>query len=179
MPSRYRVAAGWAVGVLVVVLARPAVISILLGLPLVLLGETVRVWASGHIEKTKRLATGGPYAHSRNPLYLGSLLIALGVAVACSSPWVVLAVAVYFLAFYPSVMREEASFLAGKFPEEHAAWSAAVPMFWPRLAPGGPRASRFEWARVRLNREWRTAAALPLLAALLLALPHLRRALGL
>ncbi len=91
----------------------------------------------------------------------------------------VLAVAVYFLAFYPSVMAEEAAFLAKKFPEEHAAWAAAVPLFWPRLTPGGPRSSRFEPLRVRMNREWRTAAALPLLAALLLALPHLRRALGL
>ncbi len=168
MPSRYRVAAGWALGVLVLVLARPGLRSILLGLPLVVLGEAARLWASGHIEKTLKLATGGPYAHSRNPLYVGSLLLALGVAVACASPWVVLAVALYFLAFYPAVMREEAEFLRKKFPE-YAGWEAAVPLFWPRLLPGGPRESRFDWARVRRNREWRTAAALPLLAALLYA----------
>lgn len=168
MPSRYRVAAGWALGVLVLVLARPGLRSILLGLPLVVLGEAARLWASGHIEKTLKLATGGPYAHSRNPLYVGSLLLALGVAVACASPWVVLAVALYFLAFYPAVMREEAAFLRKKFPE-YAGWEAAVPLFWPRLLPGGPRESRFDWARVRRNREWRTAAALPLLAALLYA----------
>ena len=179
MPSRYRVPAGWAVGALLVVLARPTPFSLLVGLPLAVLGEAVRVWASGHIEKTRSLATGGPYAHSRNPLYGGSLLIALGVAVACASPWVVLAVAVYFLCFYPAVMAEEAAFLAKKFPQEHAAWAGGVPSFWPRLTPGGPRSSRFDWARVRMNREWRTAAALPLLAGLLLALPHLRRALGL
>jgi protein-S-isoprenylcysteine O-methyltransferase Ste14 len=179
VPSRYRVPAGWVVGVLVVALARPSPSSLLLGLPLAVLGEALRIWASGHIEKTKRLATGGPYAHSRNPLYVGSLLIALGVAVACASPWVIVAVAGYFLVFYPSVMREEAAFLEAKFPEEHAAWAAAVPLFWPRPTPGGPRSSRFEWARVQMNREWRTAAALPLLAVLLLALPHLRRALGL
>ena len=179
MPSRYRVPAGWAVGVLVVALARPTPASLVLGLPLAVLGEAVRIWASGHIEKTRRLATGGPYAHSRNPLYVGSLLMALGVAVACASPWVVLAVAAYFLAFYPSVMREERGFLARTFPDEHAAWVSSVPLFWPRLTPGGPRATRFELARVRMNREWRTAAALPLLAALLLALPLLRRALGL
>jgi hypothetical protein len=77
------------------------------------------------------------------------------------------------------VMREEASFLAAKFPEEHATWATAVPLFWPRPTPGGPRASRFAWARVRMNREWRTAAALPLLAAVLRALPYLRRAVGL
>ena len=168
MPSRYRVAAGWVLGVLVLVLARPGLRSILLGLPLVVLGEAARLWASGHIEKTLKLATGGPYAHSRNPLYVGSLLLALGVAVACASPWVVLAVALYFLAFYPAVMREEAGFLRKKFPV-YAGWEAEVPLFWPRLLPGGPRESRFDWARVRRNREWRTAAALPLLAALLYA----------
>ncbi len=178
MPSRYRVAAGWLVGALVLALARPSLRSLLVALPLALAGEAVRIWASGHIEKTKRLATGGPYAHSRNPLYLGSLLIALAVALACASPWVVVAVAVYFLAFYPSVMREEANFLAGKFPAEYTAWAAAVPLFWPRLAPAGERSSRFDWARVRANREWRTAAALPLIAALLFALPHVRRWLG-
>jgi protein-S-isoprenylcysteine O-methyltransferase Ste14 len=179
VPSRYRVPAGWALGALVLALARPAPWSLLLGLPFAVLGEAIRVWASGHIEKTKRLATGGPYAHSRNPLYLGSALIALGVAVACASPWAVAAMAAYFLAFYPSVMREEAAFLAAKFEEEHAAWAAAVPLFWPRAMPGGPRSSRFDWARVGTNREWRTAVALPFLAALLLALPQLRRAVGL
>ncbi len=178
MPSRYRVTAGWLVGVLVVLLARPTALSLLLGLPLALVGELARLWASGHIEKTRCLATGGPYAHSRNPLYVGSMLIALGVALACWSPWVVLAVALYFLAFYPSVMREEAAFLARKFPVEYAAWEGQVPLFWPRLRPGGQRTSRFEWARVRVNREWRTAAALPFLAILLLAVPHLRRWLG-
>jgi hypothetical protein len=76
-------------------------------------------------------------------------------------------------------MREEAAFLAAKFPDEHAAWAAAVPLFWPRPTPGGPRFSRFDWSRVAMNREWRTAAALPFLAALLLALPQLRRAVGL
>lgn len=179
MPSRLRVPAGWLVGLVVVALARPTALSMLVGLPLALAGEALRVWASGHIEKTRRLATGGPYAHSRNPLYVGSLLIALGVAAACASPWVVLAVAVYFLAFYPSVVREEAAFLREKFAAEYAAWAAAVPLFWPRLRPSGPRGSRFEWSRVTRNREWRTALALPLLAALLVALPIVRGALGL
>jgi protein-S-isoprenylcysteine O-methyltransferase Ste14 len=132
----------------------------------------VRLWASGHIEKTRALATGGPYAHTRNPLYLGSLVLAVGVAVGASSPWAAVAVAAYFAAFYPSVMREESAFLRSRFPEEYAAWAAAVPLFFPRLTPGGPRASRFEWARVRRNREWRTALALPALAAVFWARGH-------
>jgi protein-S-isoprenylcysteine O-methyltransferase Ste14 len=169
MPSRYRVPVGWLVGVAVFVLARPTPLSMALGLPLVVAGEALRIWASGHIEKTKKLATGGPYAHCRHPLYVGSVLLALGVGVASSSLWVVLAVAAYFLAFFPSVMREETAFLARKFPEEFAAWSAEVPPFWPRLTPGGPRSSRFEWSRVSLNREWRTVLALPAIAVLLYA----------
>jgi hypothetical protein len=95
--------------------------------------------------------------------------MAVGVAVAAASPWAALAVALYFAAFYPSVMREEADFLRTRFPEQYAAWSAGVPLFLPRLAPAGPRATSFEWERVRRNREWRTAMALPGLAALLWA----------
>ncbi len=168
MPSRLRVPLGWAAGLVVLVLARPTPFWLAVGLPLVLLGEALRLWASGHIEKTKTLATGGPYAHSRNPLYLGSLLIGLGVALAAASPWVAPAVAVYFLAFYPSVVREEAEFLARKFGTDYAEWAAAVPVFLPRLRPAGPRRSRFDWEHVRRNREWRTALAVPLAAALFL-----------
>jgi protein-S-isoprenylcysteine O-methyltransferase Ste14 len=149
-------------------LARPTLESLFLGLPLLLVGEAIRVWASGHIDKTRRLATGGPYAHTRNPLYLGSVLIAAGVVVATASPWVALAVVAYVLAFYPSVIREEARFLAAKFSPAYAEWAAAVPLFLPRLRPGGPRATVFDGALVRANREWRTAIALPLLALLLL-----------
>jgi len=167
VPSRYRVTVGWLVGVLVVVLARPSAESMLLALPLAVAGELVRVWASGHIEKTKALATGGPYAHCRNPLYVGSLLIALAVGVASASPWVVVAVAAYFLAFYPAVIKEEAAFLARTFPDDYPAWAQAVPAFWPRLTPGGPRTSRFSWEGVSRNREWRTVLALPVVAALL------------
>jgi protein-S-isoprenylcysteine O-methyltransferase Ste14 len=159
---------GYLAGTLVFLLARPTPLSLMAGSLLAVLGEVVRLWASGHIRKTQKLATGGPYALSRNPLYLGSLLLALGVAVASASLWVVLAVAVYFLAFYPPVMREEASFLAEKFPE-YADWAREVPLFLPRLTPAGPRGSRFDWAQVRANREWRTALALPVLVILLYA----------
>ena len=167
--SRYRVPTGYGVGLLVILLARPRPATLLAGSVLGVLGEALRLWASGHIEKSRALATGGPYAHTRNPLYLGSVLLALGVAVASASPWVVLAVGAYFLAFYPAVVREEAAFLRTRFGAEYEAWAAAVPLVLPRLTPGGPRSSRFEWARVRANREWQTALALPAMAALLYA----------
>jgi len=167
--SRLRVPLGYAAFVLVVFLARPRMESLAAGMALALLGEGIRIWASGHIEKTERLATGGPYAYTRNPLYVGSALLALGVAVASASAFVMLAVAAYFAALYPAVIREESAFLAGRFPDAYAAWARDVPAFVPRLRPAGPRASTFDWGRVRTNREWRTAAALPVVAAVLAA----------
>ena len=169
MPSRLRVPFGYLLGIVVVALAHPTSASLAAGGAIAAAGEAIRLWASGHIDKTRALATGGPYAHTRNPLYLGSFVMAIGVAVAAASPWVALAVAVYFAAFYPSVMHEEAAFLRGRFPEEYAAWAADVPLFLLRLTPAGPRATRFEWSRVRRNREWQTALALPLVAAVLWA----------
>jgi hypothetical protein len=156
-------------GAIVIALARPRPWSLLAGLALGLFGEAVRIWASGHIEKTRVLATGGPYAHTRNPLYLGSTLMAAGIALASASPWAALAGAVYFFAFYPSAIRGEARFLAGKFPETYVPWARDVPVFLPRLTPAGPRASRFSWERVRLNREWRTLVAVLLAVAVLWA----------
>lgn len=167
--SRLRVPAGWLAGLLLLALARPSPATLLIGAALAVAGEVVRLWASGHIEKTRRLATGGPYAHTRNPLYVGSALLGLGLAAATASPWVLAAVAAYFAVFYPSVIREESRFLRDKFGAEYAVWADAVPAFLPRPLPAGPRESRFDWARVRANREWRTALALPLLVALLYA----------
>lgn len=167
--SRLRVPLGYLVGALVILLARPRTGSIAAGMAVAVLGEALRLWASGHIEKTERLATGGPYAHTRNPLYVGSALMALGVGIASASLFVVLAVASYFALLYPPVVREESAFLAARFPDDYAAWAREVPVFLPRLRPAGPRRSRFDWLRVRTNREWRTAAALPLVAAVLVA----------
>jgi protein-S-isoprenylcysteine O-methyltransferase Ste14 len=164
-----RVVAGWFAALLALGLARPRPLAMAAGLALGALGEGLRLWASGHIEKSQALATGGPYAHTRNPLYVGSTAMAAGVAVAAASPWTALVVAAYLLAFYPAVVREEARFLAARFGAQYAAWAAAVPPFLPRLTPAGPRGTRFSWARVSANREWRTAAALPLVLLLLYA----------
>ena len=91
------------------------------------------------------------------------------MAIASASVPVVAAVVAYLAAFYPAVIREESAFLAARFPDVYAAWAREVPAFVPRLTPGGPRESRFDWKRVRENREWRTAAALPAGAGLLAA----------
>jgi protein-S-isoprenylcysteine O-methyltransferase Ste14 len=165
--SALRVPSGWVLGILTLVLARPTLRSIAIGLSLAAGGELIRLWASGHIEKTQKLATGGPYAHTRNPLYVGSSLLALGAAIAAASPVVVAGVVVYFGVFYPPVIAEESRHIRGKFTADYDAWAKEVPAFLPRLTPGGPRSSRFSWERVGKNREWRTAFALPALGVLL------------
>jgi protein-S-isoprenylcysteine O-methyltransferase Ste14 len=167
LPSRYRVAAGYLAGLLVLALARPTTRTLVAGFVLALAGEAIRLWASGHIEKTQKLATGGPYAHTRNPLYLGTFVMAIGVALAAASPWAVVAIALYLIAFYPAVIREEERFLRRRFGDEYAEWARNVPLVFPRPTPGGPRTSAFSWDRVKANREWRTALALPLLLVVL------------
>ncbi len=167
--SRLRVPAGYVAGLVALVLARPYPLSLVVGGLLALLGESLRIWASGHIEKTEHLATGGPYALTRNPLYLGSLGMGLGIAVGAASLWAAAVALLYFAVFYPAVMREEARFLRAKFGQPYERWAAAVPMFLPRPWPGGPRSSRFAWSRVARNREWRTALAIPVTALALYA----------
>jgi protein-S-isoprenylcysteine O-methyltransferase Ste14 len=165
--SATRVPAGYVLAVLFLLLARPEPLSMIIGLAVAAVGEMIRLWAAGHIEKTQTLATGGPYAHTRNPLYVGSTVMALGAAIAADNAIVVAAVVVYFGVFYPAVIAEESKFLRGKFGDDYDAWAREVPAFLPRVTPGGPRRSRFSWERVLRNHEWRAALALPALAALL------------
>jgi protein-S-isoprenylcysteine O-methyltransferase Ste14 len=160
VPSRLRVPLGYVLALVVLVLAHPSGEGVALGLLVAIPGEVLRVWAAGHIEKTRSLATGGPYAYTRNPLYLGSLVMALGAAIASGSLVAGLALALYLAAFYPAVIREESAFLARTFPE-YARWAASVPAFLPRLTPAGPQGTRFSFERVLRNREWKAALALP------------------
>jgi protein-S-isoprenylcysteine O-methyltransferase Ste14 len=163
--SRIRVRAGYTAGALALFFAQPTQDSLIQGAVLAGAGELLRIWASGHIEKTLKLATGGPYAHTRNPLYVGSVLMALGLLVAARHPISVAAGLAYLLVFYPVILREEAKFLRGKFPDEYADWARRVPLFFPRLTPAGPRASRFEARRLLVNHEWRSVLGLALLGA--------------
>ena len=162
-----RLRAVWLLAILFFWFARPTPMLLAAGALVALVGLAVRAWAAGFIQKDTELATDGPYAFTRNPLYLGSILLGAGFAVASASPWVALAVLVYFAAFYPAAMRGEAAFLADRFGAEYGAWAQSVPLLLPRPLPAGPRATRFEWARVARNREWRTALAVPALLLLL------------
>jgi protein-S-isoprenylcysteine O-methyltransferase Ste14 len=131
---RVRVPLGFLFAVLYFWLARPSWRSMALGEILVMPGLLVRALASGHVRKNESLATSGPYAYTRNPLYLGSLLMGLGFAVAARSWWVGLALVVMFFAIYVPVIRDEEAFLRQRFPE-FGEYAQRVPRMFPRFTP--------------------------------------------
>jgi protein-S-isoprenylcysteine O-methyltransferase Ste14 len=131
---RIRVPLGFLFAVLYFWLARPTWRSMALGAIVLLPGLLIRALASGHVRKNETLATSGPYAYTRNPLYLGSLLIGFGFAVAARSWWVGIVLVVMFFAIYVPVIRDEEAFLRKKFAEFDE-YARRVPRIWPRLTP--------------------------------------------
>jgi protein-S-isoprenylcysteine O-methyltransferase Ste14 len=131
---RIRVPLGFLFAVLYFWLARPTWRLIGLGAIGVVAGLVIRALASGHVRKNEVLATSGPYAYTRNPLYLGSLTMGLGFCVAARSWWVGVALVVMFVAIYLPVIRDEEAFLRGKFPEFEE-YARRVPRMLPRLTP--------------------------------------------
>jgi protein-S-isoprenylcysteine O-methyltransferase Ste14 len=139
--------------------AQPTLASIAAGMSVAGLGELLRVWAAGHIEKGREVTRSGPYRFVRHPLYLGSAIMGAGFVVAARS-WVVGAIVVAYLgATLMAAMRTEESILEARFPGEYAAYREG-------RAAAAPR--RFSLARVLANREHRAVAGLLLVTLLLL-----------
>ena len=131
---RIRVPLGFAFAVLYFWLARPTWRWLALGALLIVPGLLIRALASGHVRKNEALATSGPYAYTRNPLYLGSLLMGIGFAVAARSWWVGVALVGMFFAIYLPVIRGEEEFLHKTFPEFDE-YARRVPRMLPRIIP--------------------------------------------
>jgi protein-S-isoprenylcysteine O-methyltransferase Ste14 len=132
--KRIRVPLGFAFAGLYIVLAKPTIISIVVGGGIALVGVVIRALASGHVRKNEQLATGGPYAYTRNPLYLGSIIIGLGFAAAALRWEIAVALVAMFAAIYLPVIRGEEEWLSAHFPE-YAEYARHVPRIIPRLTP--------------------------------------------
>jgi protein-S-isoprenylcysteine O-methyltransferase Ste14 len=139
----------------------------LAGVAIAAIGVIVRAAAAGHLRKGETVATSGPYARTRNPLYLGSALLAAGFVVASRSWTVAALVIAYYVALYPFVMRREEAELRARFGKEYDEYAARVPVFWPRFRSAGGGGTRFSMAQYARNREY---AVLVGIAALLAAL---------
>lgn len=170
---RIRVPLGFIFAAVFLWLARPEWTSLGYSLLLVLPGLALRAYASGYVKKNRELTTTGPYAYTRNPLYLGSLLMALGFAVASRNAWILLGIAILFFAIYLPVIRSEEAFLRGEFAGFDA-YCARVPRLFPRLTPGTPGVKGeggFSSGLYRRHREYNAfMGAAALYGALLLRL---------
>jgi protein-S-isoprenylcysteine O-methyltransferase Ste14 len=111
-------------------LAKPDWTSLAIGAAVAAIGVWVRAMASGHVKKNEELATTGPYAFCRNPLYLGSIVIAAGFAVAARDMWIAAGILVLFVAIYVPVIRSEEEFLRMRFPQ-YAGYEQTVPRLLP------------------------------------------------
>ena len=132
--TRSRVPLGFVFAAAYLWFARPNWPSLLAGFAIATAGIIVRAIASGHIRKNAALATTGPYAYTRNPLYLGSIIIALGFIVAARNVWIGVATLAMFAFIYLPVIRAEETYLGSAFPG-YAGYANQVPRLLPRLTP--------------------------------------------
>lgn len=165
---RIRVPLGFAFAVLYLWLAHPTSQSLLIGGLLAIPGLLTRAFASGHVQKNEQLATSGPYAYTRNPLYLGSFILAVGFAVAARNWWIAGLMVLMFFAIYLPVIRGEEAFLRQRFPEFDE-YARQVPRLFPRLTPFPGGSGAFSSSLYRKHREYNaligSAAILAALAA--------------
>ncbi len=141
-----------------------------IGIGFVVLGEIVRFWSAGYIAKDAVIATGGPYAHVRNPLYFGSLLLAVGYGLVSGlGVWGVLFTVVLFLVFHLAAILYEEKFLTNKFGQPYLDYVQRVPRLLPSPWPRTTGTGSFTWAQSLKNRE-QTSALFALIFVLLLSL---------
>jgi protein-S-isoprenylcysteine O-methyltransferase Ste14 len=150
--ARFRVPCGFLLVFAFGWLASPSVLSMAIGLPVAIAGLLLRAWAAGHLEKNMRLATTGPYAWLRNPLYLGTSLTAAGFVIASRRPALAVLFALVFALVYLPAVRLEEEYLRKIFPD-FAAYAERVRPFWPR-PPAQPRTASFRARSYMRNEEY-------------------------
>jgi protein-S-isoprenylcysteine O-methyltransferase Ste14 len=164
---RIRVPLGFGFAILYLWLAKPSLKSVFIGAGLVIPGLMIRALASGHLQKNEQLATGGPYAYTRNPLYLGSLILSLGFALAARSWWIAAGIVLLFFVIYLPVIRAEEAFLRERFPQFDE-YAREVPGLFPRVSGFGKRSGSFSWSLYWKHREYNaTLGSAAIMAALL------------
>jgi isoprenylcysteine carboxyl methyltransferase (ICMT) family protein YpbQ len=148
------------IGILFFLAARPTFLSMGIGLPVVLLGETIRIWSSGHIVKNDSLTMSGPYRLTRNPLYLGNFFLGLGFVVMAGVPLMIFLFVPIFFFIYEATISEEEKFLAERYGEAFRSYQKMVPRFFPKMRLDALSTGRFSWSLVKKHREANTWLAI-------------------
>jgi protein-S-isoprenylcysteine O-methyltransferase Ste14 len=158
--ARWRVRLGYVLAIFVLWFAKPTPRSIASGALVGAVGLCIRAYAAGYLHKQSVLTVTGPYAFTRNPLYLGSSVLALGAGMATRS-WISAAILmIYFALVYAVVMRREENELFIQHGEAFRAYAAAVPLFFPRMTPArlaGASVGSFSLAQYKKNHEYEAA----------------------
>ena len=149
--AKLRVPGGFLMVAAFLWLALPTWTSLALGLPVSVMGLALRAWAAGHLEKNRALAESGPYAHVRNPLYIGTLTVAAGFVIASRQWMLAILFAAVFLLIYLPVVELEEQHLRSLFPE-YGDYAEHVPRLLPRLA--GNSSKPFRFATYMRNQEY-------------------------
>ena len=158
--ARLRVPSGFLIVLVFGWLSRPTPASLAMGLPVALLGLALRAWAAGCLAKNRQLARSGPYAHTRNPLYLGTLIVAAGLVMASRNVGLGILFAAVFVFVYLPVIQLEEQHLRSLFPD-YADYAAEVPALWPRLsAARGRNVNPFKASLYLKNKEYQAGAGL-------------------
>jgi protein-S-isoprenylcysteine O-methyltransferase Ste14 len=147
--------------------AQPSWMRVTAGSLIALIGILLRAWAAGHLDKNRDLCVGGPYAHLRNPLYVGTALVAAGFAVAGGVWWIALLFAAVLLLVYLPVVNEEEAHLRALFPS-FADYASRVPRFLPRVTRGTESSPAFRASLYMQNQEYNALAGYLIVLALLL-----------
>ena len=132
-----------------------------------LIGLLIRAWAAGHIRKAEVLAVTGPYAHTRNPLYLGSFFMALGFSIAAGIWWLIALMCIFFIGIYFPVMRIESDDMRRIFRTEYDEYAENVPMLIPRFTAWRRTNVKFDFRLYLRYREYRAAIGVALGMAVL------------
>jgi protein-S-isoprenylcysteine O-methyltransferase Ste14 len=167
--QRWRVPLGFLCAALFLFFARPTFWTLVVGAIVALPGLGLRAWASGHLKKNESLATTGPYAHTRNPLYLGSFIMGLGFTIAAGQVVLLIVFVIMILGIYLPVMRVESGTLSELFGKKYERYAREVPLFWPRFSPYRQNETNFDSALYLRYREYRAAVGTVIAWALLAA----------
>lgn len=156
--ARRRVALGFISGALVLVLAQPTSGSLLAGMSIAAGGEAIRIWAAGHLHKSREVTVSGPYRWCPHPLYVGSSVMGAGLAIASASVPVAALIAIYLVTTLTAAIRSEETFLRRTFGDQYDVYRRGVAA--KRREPGAASRRRFSLQQAMANREYRAAAGL-------------------
>jgi protein-S-isoprenylcysteine O-methyltransferase Ste14 len=164
--ARFRVALGFVFGPLVLVLAQPTAVSLTVGMTIAACGEAIRVWAAGHLRKSREVTVSGPYRWVAHPLYVGSSVMGVGLAIASASVLVAALIAIYLVATLTAAIRSEEAFLRRTFGDQYDLYRRGVAAQRRERSAASRRPFRVEQAIA--NREYRAVAGLGIAILLLI-----------